>query len=247
MAGARVGRVHVVVVLGVLCVLAVPFRQRIQALGAAAVQRVRGRKTIAERVAEFGPAVRARLAADLRRVGAEWPPDRVVLVGLKAEKRLEVWVGTPPRLLRSYPMLGASGVLGPKRREGDCQVPEGLYRVESLNPNSLYHLALRLDYPNEFDRQKGERDGRTDLGSDIMIHGRDCSIGCLAMGDPAAEDLFVLAAETGVANVSVILAPVDFRIRGLPTSMPPVPSWTPELYARIRKELHGLGRGPVAE
>lgn len=43
-----------------------------------------------------------------------------------------------------------------------------------------------------------------------MIHGKRCSVGCLAMGDEAAEDLFVLAAETGIENVSIILSPVDF-------------------------------------
>ena len=56
-----------------------------------------------------------------------------------------------------YPVLGASGVLGPKLKEGDRQVPEGVYRVPELNPNSDFHLSLRLDYPNEFDRAQGAR------------------------------------------------------------------------------------------
>jgi hypothetical protein len=43
-----------------------------------------------------------------------------------------------------------------------------------------------------------------------MIHGDARSRGCLAMGDPASEDLFVLAALTGIENVKVILTPVDF-------------------------------------
>ena len=120
------------------------------------------------------------------------------------------------------------------------QVPEGLYRIESLNPNSLYHLALRVDYPNQFDRAKGRADGREDLGGDIMIHGKSCSIGCLAMGDPAAEELFVLAAETGIDNLSVILTPVDFRTDELPAEMPKGPDWTPELYASIKRELMKL-------
>lgn len=73
-----------------------------------------------------------------------------------------------------------------------------------------------------------------------MIHGKDRSVGCLAMGDETAEDLFVLAAETGIDNVSIILSPVDFTTRTLPTQMPPVPQWTGELYALIRMEMEKL-------
>jgi hypothetical protein len=76
-----------------------------------------------------------------------------------------------------------------------------------------------------------------------MIHGSDVSIGCLAMGDAAAEDLFVLAAETGFKNITVILAPVDFRVRELPTDIKTLPAWTAELYAAIRKELARLQPG----
>jgi len=70
-----------------------------------------------------------------------------------------------------------------------------------------------------------------------MIHGKDCSIGCLAMGDEAAEDLFVLAADTGIDAVSVILSPVDLRVRGLPPDVLPLPKWTGELHASITDEL----------
>ena len=202
-----------------------------------AIQVLRGRETVANRVDQFGAAVRERLAPEFSRIGVAYPPDGMTFVGLKQERRLEVWVSEPPRLLKSYPMLGASGVLGPKLREGDRQVPEGLYRIESLNPNSSYHLALRVNYPNRFDRAKGKLDTRDDLGCDIMIHGKACSVGCLAMGDEAAEELFVLAAETGLDHIAVILSPVDFRTRELPAQMPDVPSWTPELYDSVRQEL----------
>ncbi len=65
------------------------------------------------------------------------------------------------------------------------------------------------------------------------------------MGDEAAEDLFILAAETGIENISVILAPVDLRIRDVPESTPELPPWAGELYDAIRKELEKLG-GPAA-
>ena len=66
------------------------------------------------------------------------------------------------------------------------------------------------------------------------------------MGDEAAEDLFVLAAETGIDNVTVILSPVDFRQRELPANMPALPAWAPELYATIQRELGKLKQGAPA-
>lgn len=148
------------------------------------------------------------------------------------------------RLVKRYPILGASGELGPKLREGDYQVPEGIYAVESLNPNSLFHLSLRVGYPNAFDKRKALADGRANLGSDIMIHGGRSSIGCLAMGDPAAEELFVLAALAGPENVKVILSPVDFRSRPAPAPKAGSPPWLGELYAEIRAALQQFPIAP---
>lgn len=198
---------------------------------------------MAERVAEYGPAVRARLAPAFLEAGVAYPPRRVLLLGFKQERQLEVWgAGEDDRLklLKTYPILGASGRIGPKLQEGDRQVPEGFYSIESLNPNSLFHLALRVNYPNEHDRARAKAEGRTHLGGDIMIHGSTSSVGCLAMGNEAAEDLFVLAAETGIQNTSVILSPVDFRVRDLPGDVPALPVWTNELYAQIRAALSAL-------
>jgi len=125
-------------------------------------------------------------------------------------------------------------------REGDQQVPEGIYSIESLNPNSSYHLSLRVNYPNVFDREQAAREGRTNLGGDIMIHGGAVSVGCLAMGDEAAEDLFVLAADTGLTNITVILSPVDFRKGQRVPQTGAVPPWTASLYQTIQSNLYGL-------
>ncbi|MEN8127475.1 MAG: L,D-transpeptidase family protein, partial [Planctomycetota bacterium] len=192
------------------------------------------------RVEQYGQVVQERLSGDFEQAGAKWPPKKMVLIGLKEEKLLEVWVsqdGDRYCFLKSYPILGTSGKLGPKLKEGDLQVPEGLYRIESLNPNSRFHLSLRVNYPNAFDRKMAAREGRTNLGGDIMIHGSRCSIGCLAMGNPAAEDLFILAAETGVDNISVILSPVDFRVRDFKGDFSQMLSWVPGLYEQIKDEL----------
>jgi len=201
-----------------------------------------GRKTVSNRVAEYGAVVHARLADDLARMGfAKCLPGKMTLIAFKQEKLLEVWLAGSGedkyRLFKTYPILKGSGKLGPKLRAGDLQVPEGIYKLESLNPNSKYHLSLRLDYPNAFDRARGREDGREDLGSDIMIHGGECSIGCLAMGDEAAEDLFVLAAQIGIENIKVIICPVDFRKRELPDENSRPPNWVCDLYVSLRKEL----------
>lgn len=195
--------------------------------------------TVQDRVATFGAAADARWSPHFKAAGLRYPPARVTLVGLKQERRLEVYAAAATgsyRFVRSLPILAASGQAGPKLREGDGQVPEGLYRIELLNPNSRYHLSLRVSYPNDFDRARGREDGRRQLGGDIMIHGSAVSIGCLAMGDEAAEDLFILAARTAIQNINVLLAPVDFRRQqfSAPAGTPP---WTEGLYASIRKEL----------
>lgn len=202
--------------------------------------RVEGPYTVEQRVAELADA-RARVSELCRKAGfSSGLPDRVTLLGLKDEKRLEVYGfgpgDAPARLITSYPIQAASGGPGPKLREGDRQVPEGVYPIESLNPNSRFHVALRVGYPSEFDRRIAERDGRTQLGGDIMIHGGAASIGCLAMGDPAAEDLFVLAAGVGVERVTAVLSPVDLRKRPMPEGVD-TNGWRGELYEAVRAAL----------
>jgi hypothetical protein len=115
-------------------------------------------------------------------------------------------------------------------------VPEGFYRIIYMNPNSKFHVSLRLDYPNAFDRLQAMREGRTRLGGNIMIHGSYVSIGCLAMGDVAAEDLFTLAADTGQDNIHVLLCPVDFRSQSLPLN-PLRPNWVTKLYTDLKSAL----------
>lgn len=231
-----------------LCLIAagaalIGLRQRVAAAVGVVAQKVAPRKTIADRLAEYGPVARSRWAPQFAKAAVAYPPAALVLVGIKAENRLEVYAGAEPakvKFIRDYPIRAASGELGPKLKEGDGQVPEGIYQIESLNPNSRFHLSLRVNYPNRFDREQAAREGRTQLGGDIMIHGNAVSIGCLAMGDVAAEDLFVLAADTGLKHISVLLTPVDFRTGKRVPSSVPLPAWTEKLYADVRAELGRL-------
>ena len=136
-----------------------------------------------------------------------------------------------------YPMTAFSGTLGPKLREGDGQIPEGVYGIEYLNPNSSYYLSLKVSYPNASDRRRAKADGRTNLGGDIMIHGKAVTIGCVPVGDDAIEDIFYLAASVGIKNVSVIIAPYDMR-RGRNPKLERSPlAWYPDLCLEISTAL----------
>lgn len=201
------------------------------------------RVSIADRLTQFAPRVDPLWQTRCRAAGLTYPPARVRLLGLKAEKRLEVYAADatgPWKPLASYAVLAASGGPGPKLREGDGQVPEGLYRIVLLNPNSRFHVSLRVDYPNDDDRLHGRADGREQLGSDIMIHGGQASIGCLAIGDPAIEEVFTLAARVGVAQVDSVILPHDLRLD--PTFPSDVPAWMTPRYQALLLDVQALPR-----
>ncbi|MCU0239997.1 MAG: L,D-transpeptidase family protein [Pyrinomonadaceae bacterium] len=195
-------------------------------------------KTVKERIDEYGNNVRQRLEPDFQRIGVSYPPNKILLVGLKDERKLEVWVSNDAenyKLLKTYPFYSSTR-LGPKLKQGDWQTPEGFYQIESLNPNSSWHLSLRVNYPNDFDRKQAKSDGREKLGGDIMIHGNWLSVGCLAIGDAGIEEVFILAAESNQKNIPIILSPVDFRVRELPSNID-APRWMFPIYNQIKVEL----------
>ncbi|TVQ34300.1 MAG: hypothetical protein EA370_10925 [Wenzhouxiangella sp.] len=195
-------------------------------------------RTVNQVLARFGPVVSPGWQVRFRELELTYPPDNLTLIGLKEERRLEVWTrqGQSAFFLHAFDVLDASGLPGPKRRRGDHQVPEGIYRVDAFNPNSRFHLSMRINYPNDFDRTKGQLDGRLDLGDNIFIHGAAYSEGCLAIGDPAIEALFVLAAKVPAGRIEVILAPRDGRQAPL---IPPrgLPDWVDDLYREIELAL----------
>ncbi len=198
--------------------------------------------TAEDQIATYGAAARARLQPKFQAKGVAYPPQRLTMVVIKSTKQLMLYAcaaDSSYKYICSYPVLAASGVLGPKLREGDCQVPEGLYNL-TLEPNTPYHLALRLNYPNPTDWAHAKEDGREQPGSDILVHGKECSIGCIAMGDPVSEDLFVAAYDTADKNLPLIIAPVDFRTTAIPAASATDPKWLPELYGQIKAALAEL-------
>ncbi len=128
--------------------------------------------------------------------GLTLPLDEAYLRVFKQERQVELW-GTSTRngamsLIKTYDICAASGELGPKRKEGDLQVPEGLYEVSEFNPTSSYHLALKVSYPNASDRVRS--DPKTPGGL-IYMHGKCASIGCIAIEDAPIEEVYLLSLE----------------------------------------------------
>ena len=200
--------------------------------------------TLEERLALIAPGATARLKPYFEAAEVTYPPAAVTLVGLKSERVLQLYARdagpeAPWKLVHVYPIRAASGHLGPKLKEGDRQVPEGVYGIDLLNPNSKFNVSMRVSYPNAFDRARAAEEHRADLGGAIMIHGRASSIGCLAMGDSVSEELFTLAAAIGIDKITVVLAPIDLRTQPRP-ALDGAPKWLPMLYDHIEAALKPL-------
>jgi hypothetical protein len=201
-----------------------------------------GQRTVEDILQIYGLYSTLKLKPYFAKAKVSYPPREAIFIALKEEKKLELWARDSGefRYIRAYDIQAASGVTGPKLRQGDKQVPEGIYRIVGLNPNSHYHLSMKINYPNEFDLLHAWMDRRVNPGSDIFIHGRAASIGCLAMGDIAIEELFVLTAQVGAENVKVVIAPYDPRVYPLVADTEQLPEWTTELYAIISGEIKAL-------
>lgn len=170
---------------------------------------------------------------------------QVFLLAFKKERLIEVWVEMEDGekfKKTTYSFTAYGGKLGPKLREGDKQIPEGIYQIEYLNSNSKYHLSMKLNYPNAFDREKAIMENRLDPGSDIFIHGGAESVGCIAIGDESIEQLYALVSDLGKERVTVCIAPIDFRVSKLEEiiNTDDMPMWVNELYDSLKVFLKQL-------
>lgn len=123
------------------------------------------------------------------------PSSPTLIRTYKKEAELEIWKmksNGQYALLKTYPMCRWSGQLGPKKREGDMQVPEGFYSITpgQMNPNSHYYLAFNVGYPNAYDRAYGR------TGGNVMVHGVCSSAGCFSMTDEQVADIYAIARES---------------------------------------------------
>lgn len=130
--------------------------------------------------------------------------DKILLQTFKKEQLLELWANNKEtqkfELVKTYDFCYLSGELGPKRKQGDGQVPEGFYHIDRFNPTSNFHLSLGINYPNSSDRILGQK-GK--LGGDIFIHGSCVSIGCIPIED-LIKELYVVCVEAKNKNQNQI-------------------------------------------
>lgn len=136
-----------------------------------------------------------------RERGIPYPAAEVFMRVFKRERVLELWARPAGAdrfaLLKEYPICALAGEIGPKRRQGDNQTPEGFYEIDSFNPNSEYLLSLHVNYPNASDRVLGNR---SSPGGAIFIHGGCKTIGCIAVTDDAIEELYWITVEARSAG-----------------------------------------------
>jgi murein L,D-transpeptidase YafK len=145
------------------------------------------------------------LATRLRAQGLDSARLEVFFRLLKTHRELEVWARNQGeaqfRQLGAWPLAATSGTLGPKRRAGDGQVPEGVYTLNRFNPRSQFHLSLGLDYPTA---DNVLATGLADPGGDIFIHGGEVTEGCLPLTDAGIEPVYLLAVAARAAGQSAI-------------------------------------------
>ena len=154
------------------------------------------------------------LQKQFRAKGLAWPARYIYIRSFKYDSQLEVWVKNKRddafRLFKTYRVCALAGSLGPKRMQGDYQVPEGFYYINEFNPNSNYYLSLGLNYPNASDRILSDS---MQPGGDIYIHGSCVTVGCIPVTDTYIEELYVLASfarESGQEFIPVHIFPIRY-------------------------------------
>lgn len=158
------------------------------------------------------------LKGELAKKGFKPGNFELLIRAMKHEKLVEIWLKPKEekkyRLFKTYTICYYSGDLGPKRKQGDGQVPEGFYSIAVFNPYSSYHLSLGVNYPNASDKIIG----KGNLGGDIMIHGNCVSIGCIPITDTYIKEVYVLAVEarnSGQSTIPVYIFPAKMDEKGM--------------------------------
>lgn len=212
----------------------------VQVTGFSMAPKLNWDKAVDNAITRYGLKREPELIRLFAKAKVAYPPKDIALLAFKKERVIQLWAKQdkkPWRYIHTYPLTASSGKLGPKLKEKDLQIPEGVYQITNLNPFSAMHLSMMLNYPNNFDRLHALKDGRNHLGGNIFLHGKSLSVGCLAIGDKAIDQLFLLARRVGLSHIRVIIAPNDLR-RGKPaTQLLTQPRWLPDLYKQLSKEL----------
>lgn len=206
------------------------------------VNKFKGKETVKSIESKIQNNVWNRLEQNLNLAGYKMDyPHKIIIVAIKEEQKLQVYSNdyNGIKFIKEYPFTAFSGKLGPKLKEGDRQIPEGIYYVEYLNPNSSYYLSIKINYPNEFDKSKTKFSNYKKMGGDIFIHGKSATIGCIPIGDKAIEEVFLLTEKAMNNKIKVIISPRDFRKNSTYPKIEGI-EWENELYDSIDKELKKL-------
>ncbi len=149
----------------------------------------------------------------------DFPPKGIFLRVFKSEKIIELWAHSAASdtfaFVKTYNFCTSSGILGPKRKQGDYQIPEGFYFIDRFNPTSNFHLSLGINYPNKSDRIAGKDNN---LGGDIFIHGNCVTIGCIPITDDLIKELYLIAVyskNNGQDKIPVHIFPVKMYTKNL--------------------------------
>jgi len=159
------------------------------------------------------------LAKLFKAKGLKYPSKDIYIRTFKASNEMELWARDNDTmeysLVKDYRICALSGILGPKRYEGDRQVPEGLYFIDDFNPKSDFYLSMLINYPNYSDMVLGDKQRP---GGDIYIHGGCVTVGCMPLTDPVIQEIYVLclnAKLNGENYIPVHIFPTRFNRVGL--------------------------------
>ena len=202
--------------------------------------KINASQAIDNAVIRYGLHMEPQLMTLFSKKNIAYPPRDIALLAFKKEQHIQLWAKDDKHLwqyIYTYPLTAFSGNLGPKLKEHDRQIPEGIYRLTMFNPFSSMHLSMMINYPNNFDRLQASKDGRKELGGNIFLHGKSMSVGCLAVGDRAIDQLFLLTRRVGLSHVQVIIAPNDLRKAKPATIQLAQPRWLTDLYNQITVAL----------
>lgn len=149
--------------------------------------------------------------------GLQWPAANMYIRSFKYDGQLEIWISNsrkePYKLFKTYRVCALAGSLGPKRMQGDYQVPEGFYYINEFNPNSTYFLSLGLNYPNASDKILSDP---VRPGGDIYIHGSCVTVGCIPVTDQQIDEIYLLAAfakNAGQDYIPVHIFPIRYNTK----------------------------------
>jgi murein L,D-transpeptidase YafK len=170
------------------------------------------------RVADAWKKYNDTLRSEFKHKNLNWPAKDIYLRAFKSQNEMELWARNNDageyKLVKTYRICAVSGLLGPKREQGDGQVPEGFYFIDDFNPKSDYLLSLLINYPNFSDQASSK--GKP--GGDIYIHGGCLTVGCMPMTNAGIEEIYIVclnAKLNGEEYIPVHIYPTRMNKNGI--------------------------------